>query len=321
LSSHGLYGVETGKIEGVDVLTLRSSDAELQASFAPSAGMIGCSLRHRGHELLDMDDGLAEYARTGAPAGIPFLHPWANRLAGFEYPFEGRTVELDRASPLILRDPNGLPIHGLLGGCPHWHVRAAEADPDAAWLAAELDFAAHEQLLTAFPFPHVVRIEVRLSGATLAVRTTVTPSGSTAVPISFGFHPYLRLPDVPREQWEIALPVGRRLVLDDRMIPTGESEPVHFECAPLADRTFDDGFADVDPGRPFVVAAEGRELRVTFTSGYPFAQVYAPPGSQFICFEPMTAATNALREGGENLPVVRGPASYTAVFELEVAAA
>ena len=43
-------------------------------------------------------------------------------------------------------------------------------------------------------------------------------------PVTFGYHPYLRLPGVPRAAWHVELPVVRRLELDERGIPTGASE-------------------------------------------------------------------------------------------------
>ena len=33
---------------------------------------------------------------------------------------------------------------------------------------------------------------------------------------------------------------------------------------------------------------------MSFEAGYAWAQVYAPPGRDFICFEPMPAPTDAL---------------------------
>ena len=36
--------------------------------------------------------------------GIPFLHPWANRLAGFEYAVDGREVRLPHGPPLVHGD-------------------------------------------------------------------------------------------------------------------------------------------------------------------------------------------------------------------------
>ncbi|MGH3524324.1 MAG: aldose 1-epimerase, partial [Mycobacterium sp.] len=32
--------------------------------------------------------------------------------------------------------------------------------------------------------------------------------------------------------------------------------------------------------------------------GYPAAQIFAPPGEDVVCFEPMAAPTDALRRGG-----------------------
>ncbi len=307
--------VSHGETDGYATVTLRSGN--LQATFAPPVGMVGCSLVHGGEQLLVMPGGLEHYAHTGSAAGIPFLYPWANRLAGFTYSVGGRTVTLDPGSPLVRLDDNGLPIHGLLAASPYWQLSEAACDDRGASLRAELDFGAHDDLLACFPFPHVVRIDVRVEGDALTLRTTVTPSGDVAVPICFGFHPYLRVPGAPREQWEIELPVRSHLLLDERMIPTGETEPVTYQRAPLADRTFDDGFGDLVPDRPFVAAAAGRQLSVEFLEGYPFAQVYSPPGAQFVCFEPMTAPANALVRS-EQLVAVEPGASFTAAFRVAV---
>jgi aldose 1-epimerase len=52
---------------------------------------------------------------------------------------------------------------------------------------------------------------------------------------------------------------------------------------------------------------------VRFDERFPFAQVYSPPGAEFICFEPMTAPTNALRSG-KDLPVVEPGQTFTATW-------
>ena len=49
-------------IEGMPALTLASErSGELEVAFVPSAGMVGCSLRHRGEELLGQRGGLGSY--------------------------------------------------------------------------------------------------------------------------------------------------------------------------------------------------------------------------------------------------------------------
>jgi galactose mutarotase-like enzyme len=268
-------------------------------------------------ELLHRGGGLSEYAAEGKTFGIPFLYPWANRLADFGFSFGGETVHLDRESPLLQFDQGGLPIHGLLTASPDWTVVDASATEDRASLSAELDFASHPELLAAFPISHRVRLDVGLVGSKLSIATTVTAL-DVATPVAFGFHPYLTIPGMPREELEIEVPVHEQLVLDDRLIPTGERRPVSVPPGPLGARSFDDGFAALEPGVPFALSGNGRRIEVRFGELFPYAQVYSPPGADFICFEPMTAPANALRSG-DDLPVVQPGDSFAATWSIEVA--
>ena len=95
------------------LVRLRAAGGELEAAFAPEAGLVGSSLTHRGEELLSQRRSLEEYADRGSTFGIPFLHPWANRLADFGYAVAGQEVELDRDSGLVRIEEHDLPIHGL----------------------------------------------------------------------------------------------------------------------------------------------------------------------------------------------------------------
>jgi aldose 1-epimerase len=144
----------------------------------------------------------------------------------------------------------------------------------------------------------VLTIAVRLAERALTLRTTVTATGDRAVPLCFGFHPYLCLPNVPRSEWIIETPPLRHLRLDDRGLPTGESEPQHATEEPLGDKAFDDGYDQVCDGAVFAVSGGGRRLEVHFDRGYPAAQIFAPLAEDVVCFEPMAAPTDALRRGG-----------------------
>ena len=312
-----MYAAGEGSQEGLATLVLSAAESELEASFAPSAGMVGCSLRHRGEELLGQRGGLARYAQNGSSMGIPLLHPWANRLDGLRYTAAQRTVDLDPDSMPLRQDPNGLPIHGLATASPHWEVTAHEADDSGARIAARLDWAAHDELMAGFPFPHVLEADARLSGRTLTVQTTLRATGKVPVPVSFGYHPYIRLPGVARAEWEVDLPLRRRARLDERGIPSGETEPFEPPPAPLDDRAYDDLFVELAHPPEFRLRGGGRTLEVRFEQGYPVAQVYAPAGEDFVCFEPMTAPTNALVTG-ERLHVVRPRGMYSARFALGV---
>jgi aldose 1-epimerase len=294
------------------LITLSAGD--LEASFAPTVGMAGISLVHRGVELLDRRGGLTEYARRGAVMGLPLLHPWANRLDAHEYSLDGRQVRLPAGPPLVHCEEHGLPIHGLLGASPHWKATSTRST-----VTAVLDFGSHPALLAAFPFPHQITLDARLDSDGLELSTTVRPNGAAAVPIAFGFHPYLKLPESDRSQWLVSLPARRHLATDQQGIPTGVAERQVAESFRLADLAFDDGYDGLASGARFAAAGRERTIAITLEHGYPAAQVFTPPGAQFICFEPMTAPTNALRSG-MGLRCVPPGDSFTAVFRIDVAA-
>jgi aldose 1-epimerase len=306
-------------------LTLAGADGALQATFLPGLGMVGCSLLHDGDQLLELRGGPAAYAERGSSFGIPLLHPWANRLGSWSYTAGGRHVEIDPSSPLAHTDgATGLPMHGLLTASPDWTVTDTHATSDTANLHAELDFAADPALLAAFPFPHRLDFRASVVGTRLAVALTLTPTGVDPVPISFGFHPYLRLPATDRRTWVVQLPVLRRAVFDDRGIPTGGEQQIEEGAlsGPLGDRVFDDSFDRLGPSladQPvvFSVADDRRRLAIEFARGYDVAHVFAPAGSSFICFEPMTAPVDAL-SSGRGLRWVEPGSSFVAEFAITV---
>jgi len=299
-------------------VTLRSRDGRLAATFEPSLNMLCSSLLHDGEELLHLRAGVAAYAERGKTCGIPLLHPWANRLASDRYRAAGRSVVLGDHGRTLSRDANGLPNHGLLGGRTPWEVEPSSCEGDATRLVARFAFSS-EDLLANFPFPHELTMVADVGDGALTISITLRATTSQAVPVSFGFHPYLRLPRVPREEWIVEFPVRSRLVLDDRSIPTGATEAVRFDRAALGTRAFDDAFTDIRPARAFTMEGGGRRIEVEFGDAYPYAQIYAPSGSDFLCIEPMTAPANALGIAGEALRLIGEGESFEAVFRVRVA--
>jgi len=284
------------EISGHEALTIASADGRLEAAYVPQAGMICCSLRHRGAEILGQRNGLRGYIEDRSTMGIPLLYPWANRLSSNRLEVTGRQVDLGE-TPLVKRDGNGLPIHGLLTAARGWNVIAHAPTGDGARLEARFDWSASPELSAIFPFPHLLTIEALIRPGSLAITTTVTCTGPDPVPLAFGFHPYLALPGVSRAEWELELPVTEQLELDERGLPTGERGPAAAGDGPLGERTFDDLFVAPADGRPFALSGGGRRIELAMDAGYPYAQVYAPAGEPLIAFEPMAAPTDALVGG------------------------
>jgi aldose 1-epimerase len=303
--------------DGFAALTLESDAlGGIEAIFVPEAGMVCCSLRHRGEELLGQRGGLRRYVESGSTMGIPFLHPWANRLGRDEFEVAGRAVNLDLPDLPVKRDGAGLPMHGLLTAARGWRVdRHWEIDGGGA-LAASFDFGAYPRLTAAFPFPHRVELEATLLGPVLTIVTTLRNGGDAGLPVSFGFHPYLRLPGVERGDWRLEAPVRERLELDPGQLPTGRRESVRIEPDPLGSRRFDDAYLAPPDGEPFALSGGGRRLELRMGGGYRFAQIFTPADSDAVAFEPMTAPTNALVAGGPDLPLVASGESFSATFSL-----
>jgi aldose 1-epimerase len=308
--------LEGTTVQGFPALRLASPE-KLAATYVPSAGMICCSLTHRGDELLGQRQGLKHYAATGSTMGIPLLHPWANRLSRLGYEIKGKQVEFPPDSPLLHFDANKLPMHGLVGGCPDWQVMEQAADQDAARLTARLDLTRRPDFLALFPFPHVLELKIVLKNTSLTVSTTVRPAADAAVPIAFGYHPYFTLPGVPRQEWEIILPERRQLILNEEGLPTGETKPGPAYAGALGSRTFDDLY-EIAPKPRFQLRGPHRTVTVSFGEGYRFAQIYAPAADEVICFEPMTAPINPFDSG--NFAWAQPGSPFTATFEISVAA-
>jgi aldose 1-epimerase len=288
---------------------------DLEAVFLPNHGMLGASLRHRGVEMLRRVDDLAAAAAKGSTAGIPLLHPWANRLADRHYRAGGKEVVLDPSSPLLHLDGHGLPMHGVPWSRLTWEVR--DATPHR--LTASLDWTRPEWVAI-FPFPHRLEITAALDAQGLRLDTVLLAGAGAPVPVSFGFHPYFGIAGVPRSEWRLTLPAMQRLRLDAHGIPTGDAERFERFDRKLAERGFDDGFALEDQRPSFSVTGGGLCIRVAFIAGYRYAQVFAPPADDFIALEPMTAPTSALTNGRE-LGIVPPGERFHAAFRVSVASA
>jgi aldose 1-epimerase len=300
----------SGLLSNPSVRTLAAGD--LKAVFLPAHGMLGASFRHRGVEILGRVQDLEAAAVKGSTVGIPLLHPWANRLAGLRYQAVGREVELDPRSSLLHFDEHGLPMHGVPWSLLSWEVTEARQD----LLAARLDWTCSD-FLAVFPFPHRLEMTATIRRSGLTIETTLVAGTANPVPVCFGFHPYFALPDLPRAKRQLKLPAMRKLVLDQRGIPTGEEEAFGGFDGRLDEIGFDDGFALMEERPSLSLSGAGRRITVDLLAGYRYAQVFAPKDKDYVALEPMTAPANAL-VSGRGLQLIEPGGRFQAIFRIRV---
>lgn len=276
-----------------DFAKITLTSPSMTATFVPSAGMIGTSFAEGDLEFLGQRRGLEAYVSAGKTMGIPILYPWANRLSAMEYTVGDEVVTLTAGENGVRTDPHGAPMHGVLAANPDWVVTART---DYSF-TAELDYD-EPRLLASFPFPHKLVQSVELRDRTLTIETRVTPTTDAAVPLCYGYHPYVRIPALSRDDWTLSTPTMRHLPVDERGLPTGEAELRDARTESLKGIEYDDGFDEVAAGSVFALTGGDRRIEVTFEAGYPCAQLFAPGSDDLIGIEPMTAPTDALRRGG-----------------------
>lgn len=297
---------------------LRSGRATLEA--LPQLGMLATSLRVDDVEFLAMPRTVEQYL-SGSCTGMPLLHPWANRLEACSYPAPGdEAVTFDPTD--VHLDRNGLPIHGTMQGRPFDIVAQSDAAITATYEFGRGPDAA--ELLTSFPFEHRITIDMELAAVGIEHRCVVTTridnTGTAAMPISFGWHPFFVLPSRPRAGWMLRTPECARHELSELLLPTGRVNPFPELDDLIGDRTYDDHFALGDD-RTFVIRDDEHMILVRFDDGYPHLQVYLPgadgllPGD-FVCIEPMTAPSNALCTA--DAPVIAPGERYDATFTITI---
>jgi aldose 1-epimerase len=269
-------------------------------SIAVSIGNRAYEMKVRGKNILYFPfDNPAAAAQVRGLNGIPFLAPWANRMAGGSFTANQKRYVFNEGAGGLRIDANGLPIHGMLTASPLWEVIDTGSDAQSAHVTSRLEFWKYPHLMANWPFAHEYRMTYRLSRGVLEVHTGVRNLSAEAMPVAIGFHPYFILPDTRRDDAVAHMPVRKHIETDDRLVPTGELKPVTFpDRASLKEYRFDDGFTDLARGADgraiFYIEGGGRRIEVAFGPKYRVAVIYAPPTQDYICFEPMTAITNGV---------------------------
>ena len=299
MSEAARYSVESAQADGVAVVRLTDAATRTTVSIAPSIGNLAYEMKVNGKNVFWTPfQSLAEMKAKPALCGNPFLAPWANRIDQDAFYANGKKYLLNADIGNLRRDGNKNPIHGLLAFSPLWKVAGRKADGKSASVTSRLEFWKYPELMAQFPFAHTIEMTYRLSDGALEVETVLENHSTEPMPVAVGYHPYFQVHDAPRDQWKVHVAARERLTLSPLLIPTGEKTAVSFpDPLPLAGTQLDDVFSGLvrgaDGRSEFWVQGKNEKISVVYGPKYTVAVIYAPQGRDFICFEPMSAVTNA----------------------------
>ena len=105
--------------------------------------------------------------------------------------------------------------------------------------------------MTQFPFAHTLTMTYRVQDGALEVHTRIDSMSAEPMPVAIGFHPYFQLTDSNREDWHLSVAAKTHWLLDERTLPTGQTEPITNilpdpKNVAVKDVTLDDIFTDLE---------------------------------------------------------------------------
>lgn len=255
---------------------------------------VGGGLRELTHEGTALVDGYAEDAMPSACRG-QLLVPWPNRLQDGSYSFDGRDLQVP-----VTEVERGNALHGLVRWVS-WTLRDHAAD------RVSLCYRLGAQ--TGYPWLLDLRVDYEVSEAGLTVTQSAVNRSDSAAPYASGAHPYLSAGAGPVDDWELQLPARTRVLVDERMLPTGTEDvggtAYDFRVPRrIGDVSLDTAFTGLEASVDGVVVVKlrgehGVELWADTQHGW--LQVYTAddrtPPRRSVAVEPMTAPPNAFRSG------------------------
>lgn len=264
------------------------------AGYAAVVTESGAALRALTHHGRDLVDGFPEGEMASGGRG-QLLMPWPNRIRDGRYEFGGRELQLGLTDPTL-----GNASHGLA----RWVAWTVEEHT-----ATSVSLVYRLMAQSGYPWTVDLHVLYDLSADGLQVSQTATNLSPEPAPYASGAHPYLCVGD-SIEDLELHLPVGTRMLVDERLVPI-DTEPVSGELDFTTPRrignvVLDSAFGSLVREEGHATAtvsdpASGRGVALWVDERHRWLQVFTPPAvdgvRSALAIEPMTAPADAFNSG------------------------
>lgn len=282
---------------GWQVYTIRHHDTTVRV--VPAAGCNAYSIDVAGTEFLRVPDDLSKL--KGVSYGTPILYPMPNRVRGAQFTYNGQTYKFP---------PNGRGnfIHGLVHSVA-WRPVSALAENDFAELTCALPFDEGSDTYKRFPFPHTLKLSIRVSSNRVRWTYVVENEGRRTLPFGFALHPYF---NYLAKRGHTYLQIRAETLMDsDNQLPTGKllDLGVHpldaRQPVSLAGYNADHVFFGMRHDPAAVVEFRDTGHKITFTTSAEFTHaVIYTPDRPFFCLENQTCSTDAHNLASQGMKAV-----------------
>lgn len=289
--------ITTNKKMELTEITL--SEGELSVTIIPEANMVVSALRKNNTDLIGQREGLQAYVEETKSFGIPFLSPWANRLATNTYQVEKTNVEFSFEG--MKQDENGYPLHGLMSAIKGW-TYSTNLTKNSSSLRGEFLYNENIPHYEAYPFPHKIEIEYILTKTNFTVSTYITNLSQQAIPIAFGWHPHF----ITNQDSIKIFGIKKEIPLTAEVLPSKEYNAKNTD--PVSH------MYEMEPEWHITLETPEGELKMS-THNYAYLLQWNPEGVNFVALEPMTANIDPFHNSPQ---LITSNTTYAATYTLEV---
>ncbi|WP_242202360.1 aldose 1-epimerase [Aestuariivivens insulae] len=270
-----MYSVNHNKVS--NVLEVESPNKKLYAKIYLDEGASLQELTLSGQAIIQ-DLSPLTYANTYASS---ILFPFANRVKGGVYTFEGDTYQLEANQ----REEHNA-LHGLVYN-KTFSVVDGQVDVNSATLILEYN---ETNASVGFPYTYHIQLKYVFSQEGLSLGVIVKNTSSKAFPFTLGWHPYFCSDNLYES--EIQMDSSQKIVLGEGNITKGVEKTNTESPLKIKDQQLDDCW--ILNSDEVVFKTPKYHLQFNATGDNNYLQLYTPPKTNTIAIEPTTGVSDSL---------------------------
>lgn len=157
--------------------------------------------------------------------GIPVLYP-PNRYEDGKFPWLGQVYHFPVNEPAT-----GNHLHGFFYNTP-WQVDDYGTSATESFVVVSARNDPGHSMYAYFPFPFTLTLRYAVGEDGLSQLVTLRNDGSEPIPTTLAFHTAINAPFAPgssASDCKLKLTIGERWQLNERMLPTGQFQPLQAD--------------------------------------------------------------------------------------------